>query len=57
MRGLLKSIDMYGHQISVQYRGKGTYSTGLGGALTIFSIIVVLVNITTVMHALITREH
>ena len=54
---MLRQIDMYGHRISVQYRGKGTYTTNIGGGLTIFTVIVIIVNLVSVLHAFFTRSH
>ena len=48
---------MYGHRISVQYRGRGTFGTIVGGALTIFTVCVILLNLASVLNAFVTREH
>ena len=48
---------MYGHRISVQYRGRGTFGTIIGGALTIFTVCAILLNLVSVLNAFATREH
>ena len=41
--GLIKSQDIYGHGIGIQYRGQDSHKTGLGALLTIFSYVLVSV--------------
>ena len=45
MKGLVgkfKSIDIYGHQIGVHYRGDGSYRTSLGSFFTLITVALVL---------------
>ena len=40
----LKKVDIYGHQIGVNYRGESTYTTRLGGVLTLATLTFICIN-------------
>ena len=42
--GILNNIDIYGHAIGVHYRGSGTYTTRLGGFLTLVTLTLICIN-------------
>ena len=41
---LLKWLDIYGHQININYQGDGKFKTNLGGILSLATIVLVLIN-------------
>ena len=44
MLKLLQSLDIYGHSISVLYKGEDSYKTRLGGLVTLVTYILGLIN-------------
>ena len=42
--GILNYIDIYGHVIGVHYKGNGTYTTRLGGLLTLVTFTLICIN-------------
>ena len=40
----LKWFDIYGHQISVNYKGDGMFKTNFGGLLSLATIVLIIVN-------------
>ena len=41
---LLKWFDIYGHQVSVNYKGDGMFKTKFGGLLFLATIVLIIVN-------------
>ena len=41
---LLKTIDIYGHPIGMTYKGSGSFSTRLGGVLSLMTFILICIN-------------
>ena len=41
---LLKIFDIYGHKISVNYRGGGAFKTKLGGLVSLATFVLIIVN-------------
>lgn len=44
MADWLKSFDFYAHPIGVNYRGSGSYPTGLGSLCSLATTVLVLIN-------------
>ena len=40
----LKWFDIYGHQVSVNYKGDGMFKTNFGGLLSLATIVLIIVN-------------
>ena len=40
---LLTALDIFGHNVGVQYRGQETYKTKFGGLLTLATYVLVLI--------------
>ena len=40
---LLAALDIFGHNVGVQYRGQETYKTKFGGLLTLATYVLVLI--------------
>ena len=40
----LKWLDIYGHQVSMNYRGDGMFKTNLGGLLSLATFVLVIFN-------------
>ena len=45
MLSLFRSLDIYGHAISVHYRGEGTHKTSLGAFMSLATFILGLINL------------
>ena len=43
---LFKRLDIYGHPIGMNYQGSGSYSTRLGGVLSLMTFILICINTT-----------
>ena len=41
---LLKRLDIYGHKISVNYRGKDAFKTKLGGLVSLATYVLIIIN-------------
>ena len=39
---LFKGIDIFGHQVGVNYRGEGTFNTATGSLVTLITALIVL---------------
>ena len=46
---LMKSADVYGHPIGVQYRGNGSFQTGMGAFCTLLTYSLILWNLTSLL--------
>jgi hypothetical protein len=40
---VLKRVDVYGHPISLTYKKNATYTSGIGGFMTILSRVIILI--------------
>ena len=52
---MFESLDIYGHQIGVNYRGQGTYTTKLGALLSIATLVLSMINLSTLLDAFINK--
>ena len=41
---LLKWLDIYGHQVQMNYRGDGMFKTNVGGLLSLATVVLVIIN-------------
>ena len=49
------ALDIYGHQIGVNYRSQGTYTTKLGALLSIATFVLSMMNLSTLLDAFINK--
>ena len=43
LSSLLASLDIYGHQVGVHYKGEDAYKTKFGGLLTLITYVLVFI--------------
>ena len=53
--GRLNGLDIYGHPIGVQYRGGGTFTTKLGGLVTIATLVFIVLNTVNIVSSFVNK--
>ena len=56
-RSLVTSIDIYGHPITLYYKGSLTFKTYLGGITTIMTVMMILGNALSSMESVIRQNY
>ena len=52
----IKSLDIYGHQVGVHYRGDSSFKTGIGAFLTLLSLFLIFSNTLGLFVSFISKE-
>ena len=46
---LLKWLDIYGHNVNVNYKGEDKFKTNLGGLFSLVTIVLIIINTLNLM--------